>query len=119
MNIPEESKRFKKFRKSIGLTQQEMADLLETKQTIISKYESGSLNIPIEAVKTLRLKYKLNYDWFFHGVGKMKTDAVERNTITTDLKALILDNNITKSKLEQLHRDFMRLYADFYDKSKP
>lgn len=92
-----------------------MADLLDTKQTIISKYESGSLNIPIEVVKILRLKHKLNYDWFFHGVGKMKADEVERKTITTDLKALILDNNITKSKLEQLQRDLIKLYKDFYN----
>ena len=118
LNITEESKRFKKFRKSIGLTQVEMAELLETQQTVISKYESGQLNIPIDAIKVLRLKYNMNYDWFFHGTGQMKTDKVERNTITTDIKNMMLDINITKAKLEQIHRDFVRLHADFYDKSK-
>ncbi len=117
MNIPEESKRFKKFRQSLGLTQIQMADVLSTKQTIVSKYESGSLQIPLEVVKILRLQYNLNYEWFFHGVGKMKIDGVERNTITTDLKNLLLDNDLTKKKLEQFQRDLIKLIRKVDDLS--
>lgn len=119
MSISAESKRLRKFRKYIGLNQSQLAYALDSKQTIISKYESGALNIPIDVVKALRVQFNLNYDWFFHGVGKMKTDTVERTTITTDLKNIILDNETIKSKVEKLDRDLKKLHFYVHDKLNP
>ncbi|WGQ15621.1 helix-turn-helix domain-containing protein [Sphingobacterium faecium] len=107
--ITQEAKRFKDFRKSIGLTQVELADDLGIKQDVISRYESGKYVIPLDVVKFLYTKYKLNYVWFFHGFGKKIVDEKAKATLTTDLKEVLLENNILKEKIKVLEGRFEKL----------
>lgn len=107
--ITQEAKRFKDFRKSIGLTQVELADDLGIKQDVISRYESGAYSIPIDVVKFLYTKHKLSYIWFFHGFGKKIVDEKPKATLTTDLKEVLLENNILKEKIKVLENRFERL----------
>lgn len=107
--MTQEAKRFKDFRQTIGLTQVELADALGVKQDVISRYESGKYTIPLDVVKQLYLKYKLSYTWFFHGYGKQRVDDVARATISTDLKEVLLENNILKEKIKVLEDRFERL----------
>ncbi|MDR0266082.1 MAG: helix-turn-helix domain-containing protein [Sphingobacterium sp.] len=109
--MTQEAKRFKDFRKTIGLTQDQLADALGIKQDLISRYERGVYTIPLDIVKQLYFKYKLNYTWFFHGFGKQQVDEVAKATITTDLKEVLLENNILKEKLRVLEDRFERLDA--------
>ena len=39
------SKNLKQARESIGLTQQQVADIMQTKQNIYSRYETGNLEL--------------------------------------------------------------------------
>jgi transcriptional regulator with XRE-family HTH domain len=109
--MTQEAKRFKDFRKTIGLTQYELADTLGVKQDLISRYERGAYTIPLDIVKQLYFKYKLSYVWFFHGYGKQTVDDVGRATIATDLKEVLLENNILKEKIKVLEDRFERLDA--------
>ncbi|MGJ1359998.1 helix-turn-helix domain-containing protein [Sphingobacterium siyangense] len=107
--MTQEAKRFKDFRKSLGLTQYQIADDLGVKQDFISRYERGTYTIPLDIVKQLYFKYKLSYIWFFHGYGKKIVDEIPRATIATDLKEVLLENNILKEKIKVLEDRFERL----------
>lgn len=107
--MTQEAKRFKDFRQTIGLTQIELAEALGIKQDVVSRYESGKYTIPLDIVKQLYLKYKLSYTWFFHGYGKKIVDEISRATIATDLKEVLLENNILKEKIKVLEDRFERL----------
>jgi transcriptional regulator with XRE-family HTH domain len=41
-----EAKEFKRKRMSLGLTQVELAEILDVKSNTVSRYETGLLNIP-------------------------------------------------------------------------
>lgn len=57
--------KLKEARKKAGLTQQEVADKLNTSQSNITKYETGALEPNIETIKKLAEIYKVSTDWLF------------------------------------------------------
>lgn len=57
--------KLKEARKKSGLTQQEVADKLNTSQSNITKYETGALEPNIETIKQLAEIYKVSTDWLF------------------------------------------------------
>lgn len=107
--MTQEAKRLKEFRQKIGLTQIQLAQELSVGQDTISRYENGSYAIPIDVIKHLYIKYKLNYIWFFHGFGKSKVDEIAKATLTTDLKEVLLENSILKEKVKILEDRFERI----------
>ncbi|UIR56354.1 helix-turn-helix transcriptional regulator [Sphingobacterium sp. SRCM116780] len=102
--MKKEAQRLKEFRTLLGLTQTEFSEGVEVSQAYLSKYENGQYEIPIDFVKALYRKYKLNYEWFFHGYGKPILGQIQRATITTDVKELLLENKILKSKIESIEK---------------
>lgn len=51
------------IRKERGLSQAQVADLLETTQQQYSKYEKGTHEIPVRHIITLCKFYKISADW--------------------------------------------------------
>ncbi|WP_099368116.1 helix-turn-helix domain-containing protein [Sphingobacterium sp. 1.A.4] len=116
--MTQESKRFKEFRQIIGLTQIELSEELGINQDVVSRYESGTYVVPIDIVKELYKKHKLNYIWFFHGFGKPRVDEIAKSTITTDLKEVLLENKILKEKVRVLEDRFEKLEKMIYTTEK-
>lgn len=112
--IPPETKRLKTFRKAFGISQTEIATTLGVTQSNMSRIERGEYPMSIDMVKKLHEAYQLNYTWLFHGTGKMKSEAPEKRTITTDLKQVLLENEVLKEKVFQLEKDFRELHTAFY-----
>jgi|SRR5690606_37233482 len=106
-----EGLRLREFRNNILLNQTELAEILGVNQDTISRYENGTYLIPLDVVKTLHLRFKLNYTWFFHGMGKPKLDEVSKATITTDLKEVLLENKILKEKIKALEKRYDKIEA--------
>lgn len=70
------TERIKELRKTLGLTQQEMADKVGVKRNTIAQYEIGR-NPPTDTVVTLICReFDVNEDWLRTGEGEM---FVERN----------------------------------------
>jgi len=113
--LSQEAKRLRSFRKNIGVSQVELAKEIGVTQDTISRYESGEYAIPLDLVKHLYKKYKLNYTWFFHGFGKSKVDEVAKATIVTDLKEVLMENNILKTKVKVLEEQLQKV-ADRVDR---
>lgn len=53
------------LREDNDLTQAQVADILNTKQTIYSRYERGYQNIPLEFLLTLADYYNVSIDYIF------------------------------------------------------
>lgn len=57
--------RLRDLREDNDMTQQQIADILGTKQTIYSRYERGYQNIPLEFLLTLADFYDVSIDYIF------------------------------------------------------
>lgn len=57
--------RLRDLREDKDMTQQQVADLLGTRQTIYSRYERGYQNIPLEFLLTLADFYDVSIDYIF------------------------------------------------------
>lgn len=55
----------KRARINAGYTQQYVADVLNTSQSNITKYENGTLEPNIETIGLLAELYKVTTDWLF------------------------------------------------------
>lgn len=66
----ESGKRLKEFRKEIKLTQNKLATILNTTQTVIAGYESGRYIIATPFLFTICKKYKISADYL---LGKIDT----------------------------------------------
>lgn len=65
------TKNLKRARESAKMTQQEVADKLNTSRTNITKYELGALEPNIEMIEQLAELYNVSTDWLF---GIIKTN---------------------------------------------
>lgn len=107
--MTKEALRLKEYRTILNLSQKDLAEVLGVKQDLISRYENGAYTIPLDIVKQLYLKYKMSYVWFFHGIGKPKLDEISKATITTDLKEVLLENNLLKEKIKYIEKELNTL----------
>lgn len=55
----------KRARESSKMTQQQVADILNTSRTNITKYETGTLEPNIETIGLLAELYNVSTDWLF------------------------------------------------------
>lgn len=58
-------RRLRDLREDNDLSQQQIAEILNTKQTIYSRYERGYQNIPLEFLLTLADYYNVSIDYIF------------------------------------------------------
>jgi transcriptional regulator with XRE-family HTH domain len=117
--VDQEAKRLRLFMEREGITQDEMAELLDTNQSTVSKYLSGKLKIPLKVVKVLHLKKHLNYEWFFHGTGTVKKGVLEKRNIQTDLVDIHAGLGLMMASQDQMRDLLNKLVRDFYaDKHK-
>ena len=64
----------RKFRKSLGFTQQEIANEMSVSLSSYRRYENGELPIPSDKIEILVLTYELNATWLFTGRGQMRLE---------------------------------------------
>lgn len=109
-----EAERFRVFRKAEGLSLEELAEILGKKNhSTISKYESGTYNIPIGVVKTMHMKLQMSYEWFFHGKGNRKYTA-EKTNLVTDIKSYENAQALISNRVDAIERTLNKLVRDFY-----
>ncbi|MEN5085470.1 helix-turn-helix transcriptional regulator [Sphingobacterium faecium] len=113
--ITDEAKRFKAFRQAEKMTQQDMGDLIGKTKSFVNKIEHGHLRLSIDEVKTLHVKKRMSYEWFYHGSGNRIHQAKDENLVkvTTDLKNEI---DLLRQKLQQHDESIVKIYRDFYGK---
>lgn len=111
-----EALQLKTFRKSIKLSQKNLAAELKRPQSIISKYETGDLVIPYDVIKHMHLKYGMNYEWYFHSVPPMRLKPQESKiTLVKDIAAMSSNIKFLEEKTKQLEKD-LRYLASIVEK---
>lgn len=119
------SSRFKKVREHFGISQKEIADLLEVTQKSVSFWESGRNEPQISVLRRLYELYFINPIWLLIGRGKMILDQSDNidipQHITTlvnkscELNTIALTDNLIKFIFENSVKQKLRSY----DKSVP
>lgn len=67
--------RLKLFRKTLSLSQKQLADLLKVEQALISMVENNKTEFAYWHIKKLKDTHNLNADWLETGVGEMFTSV--------------------------------------------
>lgn len=95
-----EGLRLKEFRITKGISQKEMAELLECSQPNLSKIERGELGIS-STLRELILKefQDLNPNWLFTGSGEMTMEVYDQNFISD----VVMEKPV---KYERVHKYF-------------
>lgn len=71
----------RKIRKRLGLTQAELAPLLNVSFQQVQKYESGKNRLPVECLYKIKLFGNVPYDDFFIGVDQEECEFSRHNEI--------------------------------------
>jgi hypothetical protein len=64
-------KRFEKVFNELDFSQVEFAEIVGTKQSIVSRMLSGKVKVSLPAMQILYNKYKINLNWLICGSGNM------------------------------------------------
>lgn len=93
------SENLKELRSSLGLTQTELAKLIDYNQAYISKYEKGR-KPPVDFIYAIYEKLGVNIHWLFTGEGEM---IIEKDHYTI-LSKRILDMEERLKALEEKNK---------------
>lgn len=90
--------RIRELRKTLGLTQQALADVAGIKRNTVAQYEMGR-NEPTNAVITLICKtYNINETWLRTGEGEMFVQRTRSQEIVDFMGSLIQTDNEFKRR---------------------
>lgn len=105
-------KRIQQARKEAGLTQDQLADLVDVSKRSIQDYESG-VTIPYKHLHAIGLVVKRPTDWFLHGEPEAQAAAspeelaridARLETLEADLREMREEQSANRSLLEELAR---------------
>lgn len=66
-NAPEIGARLRKLRKTLGLTQTDLAEKLGITQSAWTQYETGARKISVEVAAVVSRRYGVTLDWIYLG----------------------------------------------------
>ena len=72
--------RLRELRKSLGLTQSELAASLKTTKSYISRLETGERELSIRMLEALQHQYHVRQEWLLTGEGDMLEQVSEEQT---------------------------------------
>lgn len=114
MKHTEEGNRLKLFMEREGVTQPDIAAMLDVDRSQVSRYISGTQKVPLELVKALHIKYKLNYSWFFHGTGTMKIKELEQKKLMNDITDILATQGMLLATIESMRDTMNKMARDLY-----
>lgn len=114
------SKRFKTFRKSKDLTQQEVADTAGIQRSQLAAVEAGTQNPSYDLIYKVSVAYGLSIDWLVFGRGEMNCQT-EKNVLS-DLDPVFVKfiNNFLKApeKIQNGILDAANSYLKAYEEDQ-
>lgn len=75
----------KDLRKKIGLSQEELADLVGTSQSAISNYENGNRKLNIETAQKIAIALEISLDELWNGIVNDNEELLNNRTINKDV----------------------------------
>lgn len=85
--------RLRKIRKTLGLTQKELADILKTSHGHISGMEKDKKNITDSTIDLLLLKCNVNEEYVRYNSGEMFIHSIRKDKTVAAVSALLEERN--------------------------
>lgn len=99
------AKKIRILRKTRGLTQQQLADLLGVQRATISNYEIGRRSPHIKELERLADILGVNLEYF----GVLNNDLDE---LIAKARVVFDDNDITTDEKAKVYKEILKLYLD-------
>ena len=116
--VSDEAKRLQLFMDREDLSQKELGRIIGKPASTVNKYLKGKLIIPFQVVKTLHFKFRINFNWFYVGVGHMKLTEKDKDankkSLITDVSDIKVDQAQILARMESMEVKFNKLVRDFY-----
>ena len=101
------AERLKYIRKSLNLTQDELANACNVKLTAISKYENEIIKPGFDMLSKLGFAYNVNLNWLVNEIGNMFIETPQRKLIKNGTDSFTVEVNeaatVTTSVVEEAH----------------
>lgn len=107
--------RLKVLRKSLKMTQIEIANIINSSNGHVSDMEKGRKNITDSTMDLLDLKLNVNIDWLRSGKGEMFKELLEEDETAAYVSELLEDGD---NPLYVIIKDIMRTYSELNPKSQ-
>lgn len=111
--INDYANRLRIFRKSEGYGTVDFAEKLSVDRTVLSRYETGHLQMPLKFIRELHDVYNLSFHWFFTGKGSKK-HVSEKPNLLTDISELMTNQELLYNQVESLKYELLKLHREFH-----
>lgn len=101
------NERFKLVRKTLGLTQKKIGEILGITEGAVSNIEKGSRNVTVQMQKAICREFNVDYLWLTEGIGEMFQQQDDESELD-DMIDRLLDGDRYSNIREALKR-FSRL----------
>lgn len=108
MSTEKIGKKLKALRHTKGLTQQDLANILNIKRSTISNYEIGRRSPHLSELQRLAEVLGVSLDYF--GVG-----STEVHDLIARAKVIFEDDNVAIADKAAVYKEVMRLYLELED----
>lgn len=110
------AERLKTLRKSLGMTQIEFAEIINSSNGHVSDMEKGRKNITDSTMDLLELKKNVNIDWLRTGRGEMFNELPEEDEVAAYVSDLLEDEE--GNPLYDIIKEIMHTYSELTPKSQ-
>lgn len=110
------AERLKTLRKSLGMTQIEFAEIINSSNGHVSDMEKGRKNITDSTMDLLELKKNVNIDWLRTGKGEMFNELPEEDEVAAYVSDLLEDDE--GNPLYDIIKEIMHTYSELTPKSQ-
>lgn len=110
------AERLKTLRKSLGMTQIEFAEIINSSNGHVSDMEKGRKNITESTMDLLELKKNVNIDWLRTGKGEMFNELPEEDEVAAYVSELLEDDE--GNPLYDIIKEIMHTYSELTPKSQ-
>ena len=110
--------RINAIRKTLGFTQQELADRLNIQRGSIASYETGRISPSCSTISLICREFNVSEEWFRHGTGDMFISVPSDEAIDSFVSKAKKDNGFKKSflstlsKLDEGEWDFVKKFME-------
>ena len=110
------AERLKTLRKSLGMTQIEFAEIINSSNGHVSDMEKGRKNITESTMDLLELKKNVNIDWLRTGKGEMFNELPKEDEVAAYVSDLLEDDE--GNPLYDIIKEIMHTYSELTPKSQ-
>lgn len=91
--------RLKLIRRYLKLTQEEFAEILGVKQSMVSMMENGTSDIPLFVIQILCTKYGISPKYIVLGIGEMVANEPKERGLKDEIRLMKVDIAIALDKI--------------------